>query len=159
MEVSKAGMDKGAFIMHRCHGVTTDITPDGTRAITKLKASITQRFTIDGCDVDAETDCRFWFCFEKVDGRWGARFVRHWYEKDKLIPVNPNKIPRVDEEKLNSYPEGYKCLAYCQELTMGVKVLMDMPGHRRHVGTVCGEKHDLLYKLSKDWLDGKTIDV
>ena len=60
------------------------------------------------------------FFFEKVDGRWGARFVRHWYEKDKLLPVNPNKVPKVDQAKLDSYPEGYKCLAYCQELTMGV---------------------------------------
>ncbi|KAJ5215658.1 uncharacterized protein N7498_002065 [Penicillium cinerascens] len=156
---SKAGMDKGAFIMHRCHGVTSDITPDGTRAVTKMKATITQRFTIDGCEVDAEADCRFCFFFEKVDGRWGARFVRHWYEKDKLLPVNPNKVPRLDQAKLDSYPEGYKCLAYCQELTMGVTVLKDMPGHRRHVGTVCGEKHDMLYRFAKDWLDGKSIDV
>lgn len=159
MAASQAGMDKGAFIMHRCHGVSSDITPEATRAVTKMKATITQRFTIDGCEVDAEADCRFCFFFEKVDGRWGARFVRHWYEKDKLIPVIPSKVPRVDEEKLNSYPEGYKCLAYCQELTMGVTVLKDMPGHRRHVGTACGEKHDLLYRLAKDWLDGKDIDV
>lgn len=156
---SKAGMDKGAFIMHRCHGITTDITPDAVRAVTKMKATITQRFRIDDAEVDAEADCRFCFFFEKVDGRWGAHFVRHWYEKDKLIPVNPDKFPRLDEKKLLSYPEGYKCLAYCQELTMGVTVLRDMPGHKRHVGTTSGEKHDLLYRLTKDWLDGKDIDV
>lgn len=159
MAASKAGMDKGAFIMHRCHGVTTDITPDATRAVTKMKATITQRFTIDGCEVDAEADCRFCFFFENVDGRWGARFVRHWYEKDKLIPINPAKIPKLDEAKLETYPQGYKCLSYCQELTMGVSVSRDMPGHRRHVGTAPGEKHDLLYRQSKDWLDGKDIEV
>ncbi|CBF87308.1 hypothetical protein AN9274.2 [Aspergillus nidulans FGSC A4] len=161
---SKAGMDNGAFIMHRCHGATTDITADATRAVTKLKATITQRFVIDGIEVDAEADCRFCFFFEKadVDGkgpRWGARFVRHWYEKDKLLPVVPGRFPKIDVDKLNSYPEGYKCLVYCQELTMGVKVLQDMPGHRRHAGTLSGEKHDLLYRLAKDWLDGKEIDV
>lgn len=70
IEVSKSGMDKGAFIMHRCHGVTTDITPDGLRAVTKMKATITQRFEIDNCEVDAETDCRFLFFFEKdTNGR------------------------------------------------------------------------------------------
>jgi len=156
---SKAGMDKGAFIMHRCHGVTTDITQDAIRAVTKMKATITQRFTIDGCEVDAEVDCRFCFFFEKVDGCWGARFVRHWYEKDKLLPVNPAEVPKLDETKLESYPPGYKCLAYCQELTMGITVLPDMPGHRRHVGTKNGDKHDLLYQLAKDWLDGKSIIV
>lgn len=152
-------MDKGAFIMHRCHGVTTDITTDATRAVTKMKATITQRFTIDGCEIDAEADCRFFFFFEKIDGRWGAHFVRHCYEKDKLIPVDPNKIPKIDQIKLETYPQGYKCLAYCQELTMGVKVSKDMPGHRRHVATASGEKHDLLYKQSRDWLEGHDIDV
>ncbi|GME41178.1 probable pathogenesis associated protein Pep2 [Neofusicoccum parvum] len=156
---SKAGMDKGAFIMHRCHGTTSDINPEGTRAVTKMKATITQRFTIDGAEVDAECDCRFCFFFEKIDGRWGARFVRHWYEKDKLIPVNPAKIPVLDEEKLKSYPQGYKCLTYCQEATMGVKVLMDMPGHRRDVGTPNGEKHDVLYRQAKAWVEGKEIDI
>lgn len=159
MAASQAGMDKGAFIMHRCHGVTTDITSDATRAVTKMKATITQRFKIDGVEVDAEADCRFCFFFEKVDGRWGAQFVRHWYEKDKLLPVIPNQFPEINVEKLNSYPEGYKCLAYCQELTMGVTVLKDMPGHRRHEGTACGQKHDLLYRLAKEWLEGKEIEV
>ena len=85
--------------------------------------------------------------------------MRHWYEKDKLIATNPNKVPKIDEEKLASYPDGYKFLAYCQELTMGVNVSKDMPGHRRHAGTAPGEKHDLLYRQGKDWLDGKPIEV
>lgn len=58
---SKQSLANGAFIMHRCHGITTDINHDMTRAVTKMKATITQRFTIDGCEVDAESDCRFCF--------------------------------------------------------------------------------------------------
>ncbi len=58
-EISKAGMDEGAFIMHRCNGASTDIRLDSTRAVTKMKAVITQRFDIDGCEVDVEADCRF----------------------------------------------------------------------------------------------------
>ncbi|TGJ86293.1 hypothetical protein E0Z10_g2463 [Xylaria hypoxylon] len=159
IEGSKAGMDKGAFIMHRCHGTTTDIDPEAKRAVTKMKATITQRFVIDGVEVDAEADCRFCFFFEKIDGRWGARFVRHWYEKDKLIPTQPGTQLKLDLEKLKTYPDGYKYLAYCQETTMGVSVLKDMPGHRRHAGTPSGDKHDLLYRLAKEWLEGGEIDV
>jgi hypothetical protein len=70
-----------------------------------------------------ETDGRFCFFFEKIDGRWGARFGRHWYEKDKLIPVVAGQVPRLGLEKLQSYPDEYKCLTYCQEATMGVTVL------------------------------------
>jgi hypothetical protein len=160
-EASKAGMDKGAFIMHRIHGSSTDITPDAKRAVTKMKATITQRFTIDGAEVDAESDCRFIFFWEKdtASGNWGARFVRHWYEKDKLIPVNPAKVPHLDEDKLKDYPSGYRYLAYCQEETMGVKVLRDLPGHRRENDNANGKKHDLLYWQAKQWLDGESIDI
>lgn len=86
INASQAGMDKGAFIMHRCHGISTDINVDGTRAVTKMKATITQRFRLDGMEVDAESDCRFCFFWVKLDGEWRARYVRHWYEKVRLYP-------------------------------------------------------------------------
>lgn len=152
-------MDKGAFIMHRCHGTTTDISSDAKRAVTKMKATITQRFIIDGCEVDAEADCQFVFFFEKRDDLWGAILVRHFYEKDKLIPINPAKVPVLDEERLKSYPDGYKMLAYCQEATMGVSVLRDMPGHRRHAGTPSGDRHDLLYRQARAWVEGGEIEI
>jgi hypothetical protein len=72
-------MDNGVFIMHRCHGITTDITPKGTSAVTKMKAYITQRFVVDGdVEIDVEADCRFCFFFEKEDDRWGARLLGRW---------------------------------------------------------------------------------
>ena len=146
--------------MHRCHGSSTDIDVNGTRAVTKLKATITQRFEVDGAEFDVEADCRFCLYFEKdTNGRWGARLVRHWYEKDKIIPANPAKFPAMDEEKLKTYPQGYKYLAHWQEATMGVKVLSDMPGHRRHVGTCNLDKHDELYWLAKSWLDGESMTM
>lgn len=170
IQASQRGMDKGAFIMHRCHGITTDITLDASRAVTKMKATITQRFNIQGAEVDAESDCRFIFFWTRLqnpvtgESDWKARFVRHWYEKDKLIPVNPGKVPVLDEEKLAQFPSGYRYLAYCQEETMGVSVLRDLPGHNREKGipggsSIAGEKHDLLYWQARDWLDGKNIEI
>ncbi|KIW30158.1 uncharacterized protein PV07_05924 [Cladophialophora immunda] len=166
IKASQAGMDKGAFIMHRCHGSTTDINREATRAVTKMKATITQRFAVDGCEVDAESDCRFCFFWVKLPdtGEWRARFVRHWYEKDKLIPVNPAKVPILDEQRLKDYPSGYRYLAYLQEVTMGVTVLRDMPGHRRESGVEggskdCGDKHDLLYWQCKAWVEGKDMEI
>lgn len=158
---SQKGMDNGAFIMHRIHGSTTDINRDATRAVTKMKATITQRFNIDGAEVDAESDCRFCFFWDRdpQTGNWGARFVRHWYEKDKLIPVDPRKVPSLDDEKLKLYPVGYRYLAYCQEATMGVKVKLDMPGHRREADNVCGKAHDQLYWQCKQWVEGQQVDI
>lgn len=147
--------------MHRCHGASTDINVEATRAVTKLKATITQRFKVDGVEFDMEAGCRFCFYFEKIDGKWGARLVRHWYEKDKMILSNPTKglQPEIDEDKLNKYPGGYKYLSYWQEITMGVRVLTDMPGHRRHIDTVNLEKYDELYWLAKRWMEGEHIKV
>ncbi|KAH6699706.1 pathogenesis associated protein [Leptodontidium sp. 2 PMI_412] len=173
IEGSKAGMDKGAFIMHRIHGSTTDINPEATRAVTKMKATITQRFVLPQagqekdktCEVDAESDCRFIFFWQKEPagsqfaGEWRARFARHWYEKDKLVPVNPQKIPALSEEKLAKFPSGYRYLGYCQEETMGIQVLLDLPGHRREADNINGQKHDILYWQAKDWVEGKEIDI
>jgi hypothetical protein len=156
---SQNGMDNGAFITHRIHGSSTDIDPMATKAITKMKATITQRFVLDGCEVDAESDCRFCFFWEKNADQWQARFVRHWYEKDKLIPVDPRRIPELDDEKLRQYPSGYRYLAYCQEKTMGINVKLDMPGHRRENDNINGKKHDLLYWQCKQWLDGESVDI
>ena len=170
---SKRGMDAGAFIMHRCHGISTDLNTDATRAVTKMKATITQRFVLDGCEVDAESDCRFLFFWMKVNpegsegdeggGVWKARWVRHWYEKDKLLPVDPRKVPELDDGLLEVFPTGYKFLAYCQTKTMGVHVLTDLPGHRREKAVeggsqIAGEKHDLLYWQAKTWVEGGDID-
>ena len=172
-------MDRGAFIMHRCCGVSTDIAPGkgkggrgARRAVTKMKSVITQRFVIEGCEVDVEADCRFCFFWERAStagadhdggedevedeqGEWRARLVRHWYEKDKMIPVNPNHVPKLDEAKLATYPPGYKMLAYCQEATMdGVKVIHGLPGHRREdAGTLSREAHDKLVWACKEWLE------
>lgn len=130
-----------------------------------MKATITQRFTIDGCEADVEADCRFCYFWEKQDApdsgepaMWLAKMTRHWYEKDKMIPVDPRKVPKLDDSKLDTYPVGYRFLAYCQELTMGVNVIMDMPGHRRSGDDPCGKKHDLLYVPSKKWVEGEDID-
>ncbi|KAJ6453216.1 Pea pathogenicity protein 2 [Mycena vitilis] len=154
IKISKEGMDQGASIMHRVHGSSVDL--NGRRAVVKMKATITQRFELppDEIAVDAESDCRFCMFFEKNSaGNWGARFVRHFYEKDKLIPVDPRRIPAIDDKKLGMFPEGYRYLGYCQEECMpGIKVKRDMPGVR-------GEEHDQLLRQVKAWLDGEDVEI
>ncbi|GAC71554.1 hypothetical protein PANT_3d00101 [Moesziomyces antarcticus T-34] len=161
IQASKASIEAGAFIMHRIHGTSVDLL--GDRAICKMKATITQRFVLDGnVEVDAESDCRFCFFFQRytaADGTpsWGAKLVRHWYEKDKLIPVDPRKVPELDDELLATFPSGYRYLGYCQEISMKgksdspLKVKRDMPGHR-------GAEHDALLRAAKTWLDGGLPD-
>ncbi|KAK5694389.1 Vacuolar protease A [Elasticomyces elasticus] len=165
IKASQKGMDNGVFIMHRCHGASTDINLDATRAVTKLKATITQRFEVPAGEVDTESDCRFCFFWSRDPcGEWRAKYVRHWYEKDKLIPVTPGVTVEIDPILLAQFPHGYRYLAYLQEMVMGVKVARDLPGHRRDVSApggfrTCGEAHDQLLWQCKDWLDGQDIDM
>lgn len=63
-------MDCGTLIMHRIHDTITDI--QGSRVVTKMKATITQRFVLGGCKVNAESDYRFFFLFGERDGKWGV---------------------------------------------------------------------------------------
>lgn len=96
---------------------------------------------------------------QKYNANVAVSSNRHWYEKDKLIPVNPAKIPILDEEKLAGYPSGYRYLAYLQEATMGVKVLLDMPGHRRENESINGQKHNELYMQCKAWVEDQPIHL
>lgn len=67
-------------------------------------------------NMECPSDCRFCYFWEKgtdavtdiAKGEWRARYVRHWYEKDKLIPVNPAKVPQLDEATLGKFPPGYR---------------------------------------------------
>jgi hypothetical protein len=67
-------MDRGTFVLHRIHGLATEINTAATLAVTKMKATITQRFVIDGCEVDVEMDCRFCYFWSKSleTENWGG---------------------------------------------------------------------------------------
>jgi hypothetical protein len=83
---SKAGMDKGALIMHRCHGTTSDISPDGKRAVTKMKATVTQRFDPDGVERDARP---------MVDSASSSR-------KQMVVGVRDSGV--IGTRRISSYP-------------------------------------------------------
>jgi hypothetical protein len=42
---------------------------------------------------------------------------------------------------------------------MGVKVMMDMPGHRREGDNPCEKKHDMLYWQCKKWIEGEEFEI
>ncbi|CZR45817.1 uncharacterized protein FPRO_15007 [Fusarium proliferatum ET1] len=128
-----------------------------------MKATITQGFILVVCEDDAESDCRFCFFGTKEAGYWKATYVRHWYEKDKLMPVDPQKIPEINDNHLMESPSGYRYLAYCQEKTMGVQIARNMPGHLRDKAEdgnkTTGDKDDQIYWQIKEWLGGRKIEI
>src|SRR5690606_26572719 len=89
---------------------------------------------------------RFYDFLEKRDGRWGMVLRQPIYEKDRLDPIDPTQAPQLDRSVLESFPEGYRHLAYLQA-GIGYKVKPDMPG-------LTGAEVEALYARGRGWLGG-----
>jgi hypothetical protein len=144
IEASRRLFDQGANILHQLGGWTCDIA--GRRAISQVKMTINQRAVIDEVLVDVLSLGRFYDFFEKRDSRWGIVRRQPIYEKDRLDPVDPSAVLRLDPEILARYPEGYRHLAYLQ-LKNGSSVKASLPGLR-------DPKVEKLYVEGQAWLAG-----
>jgi hypothetical protein len=144
IEVSREGFNKGVSILHFLGGWTCQIV--GERAISQTKMTINQRAPVEGVLVDVVCTGRFYDFFEKRKGRWGIVRRQPIYEKDRLDPVDPSAVLKLDAEWLARFPEGYRHLAYLQSKN-GFKVKTDLPGLR-------GPAVEKLYAEGKAWLAG-----
>ncbi|RSH95767.1 hypothetical protein EHS25_000859 [Saitozyma podzolica] len=106
IEVSIAGRARGDNIAHRENGVLANVNLKTGRGIGKMKATITQRLTMQGIPFDIDCDCRFIF-FCKLEGKeWKAQYVKLFYEKDKVVPVDGKTVPDFPKEELAKYTQG-----------------------------------------------------
>jgi len=157
IEVSKRGRGNGDFIMHRENGTLVDLNPKTNRAIGKMKATITQRFTFDGVQIDVECDCRFiFFCQKEPTSTsstpiWKTQYVKLFYEKDKVIPVDGKTLPKSwDPQNISKYPEGYAWLGYAQS-QLGHEILQGLP-------TLQGEGFEGLCEAMDLWMQAKPVE-
>ena len=139
---SKAGWAKGVSILHFLGGHAADLA--GARAIAQTKMTISQRAAVDGVLVDAVCTGRFYDFLEKRQGRWGVVLRQPIYEKDRFDALDPSRFPAFDQAILQSFPTGYRHLAYIQT-KRGLPVKRDMPGLR-------GPEVEALYARGRAWL-------
>jgi len=147
MRVSQDGFAKGVRILHFLGGISIDL--DGPRAIAQTKMTISQRALVHDVLCDVVCTGRFYDFLEKRQGHWGIVRRQPIYEKDRIDPVDPAATLKLDAGKLAALPEGYRHLAYMQEL-IGYKVKRDMPG-------LTGAEVDKLYAQGREWLAGKAM--
>jgi len=148
IRVNKEGYARGVLIHHMLGGSSIDIK--GRRAIAQTKMTISQRAPVEGVMCDVLCTGRFYDFIEKRKGRWGLVWRRLFYEKDRLDPVDPGAIPKLDPALLARFPVGYRHLAYLQT-KVGYKVKEDMPG-------LDGAEAEALYAKGAAWLKGKSFD-
>jgi len=147
IEVSREAFNRGVNILHTLGGWTCQVI--GTRAISQVKMTIHQRAPLDGVLVDVACQGRFYDFFEKRASQWAIVRRQPIYEKDRLDPVDPSAVLRLDAEILARYPEGYRHLAYLQ-VKNGFCVKMGLPGLR-------GPEVDKLYAEGRAWLEGSAL--
>ncbi|QIO36484.1 nuclear transport factor 2 family protein [Bradyrhizobium sp. 1(2017)] len=144
MRVSQEGFAKGVRILHFLGGTSIDL--EGVRAIAQTKMTISQRALVHDVLCDVVCTGRFYDFLEKRQGKWGIVRRQPIYEKDRIDPVDPAAPLQLDQKALAALPEGYRHLAYMQEL-IGYKVKRDMPG-------LVGPEVEKLYGEGRDWLSG-----
>jgi hypothetical protein len=150
MRVSQEGFAKGVRILHFLGGTSIDL--EGERAIAQTKMTISQRAPVHDVVCDVVCTGRFYDFLEKRQGqsgigKWGIVRRQPIYEKDRIDPVDPVATLQLDQKALAALPEGYRHLAYMQEL-IGYKVKRDMPG-------LIGAEVEKLYAEGREWLAGK----
>lgn len=146
IEASRELFPKSGSIIHQLCGWTCDIA--GNRAISQVKMTINQRAQLDGKWIDVVCYGRFYDFFEKRDGHWGIVRRQPVYEKDRLDPVDPSMVVKLDQELLTRFPEGYRHLAYLQAKN-GFPVKDGLPG-------LHGPEIEKLYGEGAAWLAGST---
>ncbi|KAK1751505.1 Pea pathogenicity protein 2 [Echria macrotheca] len=151
--ISKAGKEKGVFIMHRECGTLAELGSSPTRAIGKMKATITHRFTFPDSQFDVDCDCRFiFFCEKSATDGWKAKYVKLFYEKDKVVPVDGYTAPRFTAAELDRYPKGY-CFLGAAQARLGYEIDVHLPTPF-DLGL-----WDRMYGEMEKWLDGEGVDL
>jgi len=148
IKVSKEGFARGVQIVHFLGGMVIDLK--GRRAVTQTKMTIGQRASVEGVLCDVVCTGRFYDFLEKRRGRWGVVLRQPIYEKDRLDPLDPAAVLRLDQALLARFPAGYRHLAYLQT-KIGYKVKPDMPG-------LVGREVEALYARGAAWLKGTKFD-
>lgn len=143
--------------MHRENGTLVDLNPSTSRAVGKMKATITQRFITEALTYDVECDCRFIFFCTKSSAtsssarEWKTQYVKLFYEKDKVVSVDGGRtVPTFTAEELGRYPEGYRYLGAAQA-RLRHKILEGLP-------TMDNQAFYDMYEAIDGWLQGKNVD-
>jgi hypothetical protein len=148
IRVSQEAFERGVRILHFLGGISVEVA--GTRAISQTKMTIAQRAAVEGVECDVVCTGRFYDFVEQRGGRWGIVLRQPIYERDRIDPVDPSASLRLDRGLLESFPVGYRHLAYLQT-RLGFEVKPDLPGL---AGPVVGA----LYASGARWLAGERLD-
>ena len=142
IEAAQASWRKGSRSQHFLGGSIVQV--NATRAIAQTRMAIQVRGALDGIEVDVNCSGRFYDRVEQRDGVWRIAKRKLVYEKDNLLPVDPQQRISLDPALLARFPDGYRHLGYLQTRA-GATVNADLP-------TAKGAALDRLIAEAQAWL-------
>ena len=118
----------------------------GDKALAETRMVLMLRAPLDGVEVDITAWGRFVDFFVRHHGRWCIQQRHSIHEKDRMDPVDPAAVIKLDTARLASLPTAYRHITYMQSL-QGATITPDLVQHN-------SPEQALLYQTAQDWLRG-----
>ncbi|WP_109808469.1 nuclear transport factor 2 family protein [Sphingosinithalassobacter portus] len=99
----------------------------GDRATLDTDCTIHIFTELEGCGVAITSFGRLRVRMEKRGGAWLIAGLRGIYLRDLMQPLDPNRIPQLDEDLLAGLRPSYRCLAYAMA-KLGRPASATLPG-------------------------------
>jgi len=147
VEASRAIADGPTLSFHGMSPAVVTIK-DG-RALAETPCSLHGMTELDGVDVALVGYARLlWRALRSGDG-WLIAGLRAMYLSDMLLPRNPSRVPKIDNDVLRTFRPSYKYLSYIITKS-GRTIQDDLPGIDRPESVVA------LRAAEQQWLEGST---
>ncbi|HJV78468.1 MAG TPA: nuclear transport factor 2 family protein [Paludibacter sp.] len=116
------------------------------KAVSITMATIQTRGTINGHELELNSDAKLIYRTQKIDGEWQIISMDGIYEKDALVPVSPNAEICIPKEEIAKFRSSYAHLTYMLNKG-GYTINSNLPGIDKP------ELVDELYEAADQWLN------
>ncbi len=144
---SRAAFGGETIAHHVLGGTSVEVVRE--RAVATSRMVLHLRTRVDGILCDIACMGRFVDFFIRSDSEWQLVLKQPVYEKDRIDPVVPDETINLDRSLLESFPAGYRHLAYAQS-RIGMTVDRKLPG-------ATGPAADRLAAATRGWLMGEDL--
>jgi hypothetical protein len=119
------GMNQNRYaVLHSFGGSAVSV--NGDRALVRTRMTLMLRGELYGHEVDVTSHGITYDRMVRTPSGWKIFLRSNMYEKSRIDAVMPGTDLSIDQDKLLSYPEAYRHLAYFQ-VANGAKVPRDLP--------------------------------
>ncbi len=103
------------------------VTLNGGRALADTGCSIHGLTELDGVEIEIVSHTRLLWRALRADEGWLIAGLRAYYVSDVLIPLDPGRVPLIDQTVFKALRKSYRSIGYSMKRA-GFDVRDDLPG-------------------------------